>query len=85
MERLTGRALGRVPAGRGDNTAGPAAEERAVEHDIPREEYERIQAMIGDETSPVGIDARKTHIIIIHKLISLEKRLARLERERGRT
>ena len=54
-----------------------------MEQEIPREEYERIQGMIGDETSPVGIDAKKTHIIIIHKLISLEKRLARLERERG--
>jgi hypothetical protein len=57
--------------------------EETVEQEIPREEYERIQRMIGDETSPVGIDAKKTHIIIIHKLISLEKRLARLERERG--
>jgi hypothetical protein len=37
--------------------------------------------MIEDETSPVGIDAKKTHIIIIHKLISLEKRLDRLERD----
>lgn len=54
-----------------------------MEHEIPKEAYERIQEMIGDETSPVGIDAKKTHIIIIHKLISLEKRLARLERERG--
>ncbi len=53
-----------------------------MEQEIPREEYERIQRMIGDETSPVGIDAKKTHIIIIHKLISLEKRLDRLERER---
>lgn len=53
-----------------------------MEQEIPREEYERIQEMIGDETSPVGIDAKKTHIII-HKLISLEKRLDRLERERG--
>ncbi len=54
-----------------------------MEQEIPREEYERIQEMIGDETSPVGIDAKKTHIIIIRKLISLEKRLDRLERERG--
>jgi hypothetical protein len=54
-----------------------------MEQEIPRDEYERIQALIGDETSPVGIDAKKTHIIIIHKLISLEKRLARLERVGG--
>jgi len=53
--------------------------EETMESEIPREDYERIQQLIGDETSPVGIDAKKTHIIIIHKLISLEKRLARLE------
>ena len=47
--------------------------------DISHEEYERIAALIGDETSPVGIDAKKTHILIIHKLNSIEQRLARLE------
>ena len=28
----------------------------------------------------VGIDAKKTHIIIIQKLLQIEKRLVRLER-----
>jgi hypothetical protein len=51
--------------------------------DIPREEYERIESMIGDESSPVGIDAKKTHIIIIHKLNALERRIARLEAREG--
>jgi hypothetical protein len=60
-----------------------AGTEETVKQEIPREEYERIEKMIEDGTSPVGIDAKKTHIIIIHKLISLESRLARLERERG--
>jgi hypothetical protein len=50
-----------------------------MEHEIPQEEYARIQQLIGDDTSPVGIDAKKTHIIIIHKLISLERRLSQLE------
>ena len=30
--------------------------------------------------SPVGIDAKKTHIIIINKLVEIEKRLDRLEK-----
>ncbi len=30
--------------------------------------------------SPVGIDAKKTHIIIINKLIEIEKRLDALEK-----
>jgi hypothetical protein len=48
--------------------------------DIPREEWDAIERMIRDETSPVGIDAKKTHIFIIHKLLELERRLTRLER-----
>lgn len=50
-----------------------------MEYEISKEQYERIQRLIGDATSPVGIDAKKTHIIIIHKLNSLEERLSRLE------
>lgn len=46
---------------------------------IPKSEYEKISQMIESDQSPVGIDAKKTHIIIIHKLLDLEKRLARLE------
>ena len=30
--------------------------------------------------SPGGIDAKKTHIIIINKLVEIEKRLDRLEK-----
>lgn len=47
--------------------------------DIPREDYEAIEALIGSTESVVGIDAKKTHIIIIHKLMELEKRLSALE------
>jgi len=53
------------------------------EFEIEAEEYERIAALIGDDASPVGIDAKKTHILILHKLESLGKRLERLERQRG--
>ncbi len=50
--------------------------------DIPQDEYARIEKLIESADSPVGIDAKKTHIIIIHKLLELERRLSRLERER---
>ena len=46
---------------------------------VSRAEYRRIAEMIGDDASPVGIDARKTHILILHKLIEIERRLAKLE------
>jgi hypothetical protein len=46
-----------------------------VDDDKKRE----IGKVISSEDSPVGIDAKKTHIIIINKLVEIEKRLARLE------
>ena len=42
-------------------------------------EYGEIEELIASEDSPVGIDAKKTHIIIIHKLMQIEERLAKLE------
>lgn len=47
--------------------------------DIPDEEYRRIEKLIESDASPVGIDAKKTHIIILHKLIEIERRLEALE------
>ena len=41
--------------------------------------YEAIGNEIKSEDSPVGIDAKKTHIIIIQKLELIEARLKRLE------
>lgn len=46
---------------------------------LPDAEYQRIAGEIASADSPVGIDAKKTHIIIIHKLNEIERRLARLE------
>ena len=48
---------------------------------IPQSEYDEIERTIGDDTSPVGINAKKTHILILHKLISIEKRLEKLEKK----
>ncbi len=50
---------------------------------IPTEEYERISREIASDESPVGIDAKKTHIIILHKLSEIERRLATIERLLG--
>lgn len=46
---------------------------------IPKAEYEAIEEMISSAESVVGIDAKKTHIIIIHKLMEIERRLKALE------
>jgi hypothetical protein len=48
--------------------------------EIPTDVYERIAAEITSDASPVGIDAKKTHIMILYKLMEIEKRLDRLER-----
>ncbi len=47
--------------------------------DIPKDIYDEIAKEIESEGSPVGIDAKRTHVIIIYKLTELEKRLRRLE------
>ena len=46
---------------------------------VPPETFTEIEKMIGSTESVVGIDAKKTHIIIIHKLMEIEKRLKALE------
>lgn len=51
--------------------------------DIPREDYERIAREITSDDSPVGIDAKKTHVLILHKLAEIEKRLSHLEARLG--
>ena len=47
--------------------------------DISDDEYRRIEKLIESDASPVGIDAKKTHIIILHKLAAIERRLESLE------
>jgi hypothetical protein len=43
---------------------------------------DRIEKFITDAASPVGIDAKKTHVLIIKKLLDIEARLEALERAR---
>ena len=47
--------------------------------DVPLDVFTVIEREISSETSPVGIDAKKTHIIILHKLQEIEERLKRIE------
>jgi hypothetical protein len=46
---------------------------------VPDEDADRIAREIASAESPVGIDAKKTHVIILHKLEEIERRLAALE------
>ncbi len=47
--------------------------------DVDDDKKIEIEKVITSKDSPVGIDAKKTHVIIINKLVEIEKRLDRLE------
>ncbi len=51
--------------------------------DVPPDVFTSIEQEISSETSPVGIDAKRTHIIILHKLQEIEERLRRIEGKLG--
>lgn len=42
--------------------------------------YEEIAKEINSDGSPVGIDAKHTHIVIINKLIEISERLDKIEK-----
>ena len=46
---------------------------------ISSEDEAQLEELIGSEDSPVGIDAKKTHVLILYKLQQIERRLAALE------
>ncbi|HJM14583.1 MAG TPA: hypothetical protein QF710_04140 [Candidatus Nitrosopelagicus sp.] len=48
--------------------------------EVDEDRKTEIANVITSPDSPVGIDAKKTHIIIINKLIEIEKRLEELEK-----
>lgn len=50
-----------------------------TEFEVPPPEYQAIEAAIHSDTSPVGIDAKKTHVIILHVLRDIQRRLEALE------
>ncbi len=47
--------------------------------DVPPDDYAALSDALASEQSPVGIDAKKTHVVILHLLLDLQDRLARLE------
>lgn len=47
---------------------------------VPSERFHAIESQISSDASPVGIDAKKTHVIIIHLLEQIEGRLVDIER-----
>lgn len=50
-----------------------------MKFEIDPEKYEEIALEIHSDTSPVGIDAKKTHILILNELQKLNERLERIE------
>jgi len=48
---------------------------------IQPEDYRKIEAIIASGESPVGIDAKKTHILILHQLGRISARLDAIEQE----
>jgi len=50
--------------------------------ELSQADYDRIAQLIHSDNSPVGIDAKKTHVLILHKLELIEARLAALEAAR---
>ncbi len=51
--------------------------------DVPKDDYERIAGLIDSAASPVGIDAKRTHVLILHKLEQIENRLMAVESRLG--
>ncbi len=47
--------------------------------EIPEHDRQAIEKLIHSDDSPVGIDAKKTHVLILYKLLEIERRLDRLE------
>lgn len=50
-----------------------------ADFNITEKQLEEILNQIKSDDSPVGIDAGKTHAIIIQKLLDIDKRLKSLE------
>lgn len=46
---------------------------------IDQKQYDEIAAEIHSDQSPVGIDAKKTHVLILHMLQEIQQRLDRME------
>ncbi len=47
---------------------------------IDQESFDRIANLVHSDTSPVGIDAKKTHVLILHQLEQMQAQLDRMEK-----
>lgn len=47
--------------------------------EVPNDDYEHIRELITSADSPVGIDAERTHVMILYLLQKLQSRVAELE------
>jgi hypothetical protein len=66
-----------------DTTEIPTSPNRAAAWDaaaVPERDYAAIADALASADSPVGIDAKHTHVLILHALDRIERRLAELER-----
>ncbi len=52
-----------------------------MKFEIDPETYEEIAKVIHSDESPVGIDAKKTHILILNQLQELNNRMERIEQQ----
>ena len=52
-----------------------------MNYNIDEKTYNEIANLIGSDVSLVGIDAKKTHIIIINALADLHTKIDNLEKE----
>ena len=66
-------------APKGSHTRSPSGPGKWFTY-LCTDQYERIERPIESDDTPVGIDAKEAHVVILHKLIELEKRLDRIER-----
>lgn len=51
--------------------------------EIEKSTYQEIEKIISSDASPVGIDAKKTHVIILKLLGEMSDRLDRIEAKLG--
>jgi hypothetical protein len=51
-----------------------------MDFNIPKKELKQIESVIQSDESVVGIDAKKTHVVIIHMLHQIQQKLDEMER-----
>ena len=49
--------------------------------EVDKKTFDEIAEIIHSDSSPVGIDAKKTHILILNALSQLNEKMDRLENE----